>query len=239
MKPSSARSVLILAGLVTFTLTLGACASSNGTDTTSTVAGTTATTVAATTTTTSGEAAALDVVESAFTAYNSGDMATWFLWREGGSPWNPVDAEYLIAVESRYDVQECTYRGYAEWQMDDRMIGHGFDCAVTQTDLILEAAGIELEMIYNWVIGADPESSLAGSNEDWDFLDAFMNEYRVWLETNHPEVGADITYQHGTDFVLPESVPTALEYIDEFVAQSDDYPLTAPVPASEWGGPLS
>lgn len=179
--------------------------------------------------------AALAVVESAFAAYNSGDMATWFLWREGGRVSRTPYGDYLMAVGSRLDVEECTHRGYAVWQMGVPMTGHGFDCSVTQTDLILGAAGIELEMTYNWVIGADPESSLGGANEDFDFLNGFMKEYRDWLDANYPDSG--ITYD-GLNRPSSESVPTALEYIDEFVAQSDVYPLTEPVPAGDYFGPL-
>jgi len=177
-------------------------------------------------------------VESAFAAFNSGDMDTWVLWRDESEA-TGADYAYELAAEARIDIEQCTYRGLAEWDFDGPLTGHGFDCAVTQTDLILEAAGIELEMTYNWVIGADPESSLGGSNEDFMFVDELMGEYRNWLATSHPDVEASIQYSSGEDYPTARSVPTALEYIDEFVAQSDVYPLTEPVPEADYyGGPL-
>lgn len=230
---------------VTFAVMLAACSSDGaGTTTTtandtttSTVAATTTTevadptttTVAATTTTTISEAEALAVVASAFAAFNSGDMETWFLWREGGQA-EPGDGDYELAVQSRIDVQECVHRGYGEWIMDNLMTGHAFDCPATQTDLFLEAAGIVLQMNYEWVIGEDPESSLAGSNEDFVVAEVLMAGYRAWLADAYPEVEASIDYEPDSPYPLPESVSTALQYIDEFVAQSDFYPLTEPVP---------
>ena len=184
------------------------------------------------------EAEALATVESAFAAYNTGDMDTWILWREGGSGF-ASDVAYEVAAGSRLHAEECTYRGFGEWQVDGALTGHGFDCAVTQSDRILEAAGIELAMTYNWVIGEGPESSLGGSNEDFGFVEAFMGEFRAWMEANHAEVAAATQYESGSDRPAPGSVSTVLEYIDEFVAQSDAYPLTTPVPAGEYGGPLS
>lgn len=188
--------------------------------------------------TTITETAALAIVESAFAAYNSGDMDTWILWREGGRG-SGADAAYQLAAGSRLNVEQCTYRGYGVWQAGSPMTGHGFDCAVTGTDRILEAAGIELEMTYNWIIGESPGWSIGGSNEDYRFVKAFMAEYRAWLETTHPDVAATIQTVDFPELLPPESVPTALEYIDDFVAQSDVYPLTEPVPEDPWsGGPL-
>lgn len=175
------------------------------------------------------EEEALSIVMAAFEAYNSGDFETWALWREGGALPDQGDGDYEVAAESRLDVRECTYRGYGEWMMDEPMIGHGFECEVAQTDLILAAAGIKLEMTYVWVIGEDPNSSLGGSNEDDQFVDEFMSEYRSWLAANHPEVEATIEYATDSDQPTHGGVRTALEFIDEFVAHSNVYPLTEPV----------
>ena len=246
-----------MAMMATGALTIAACGSSGEVDATTsvadptttasaaptTVAEPTTTSILATTTTTLSESAALALVESLFAAYNSGDMETWFMWREGGNV-EPGDGDYEIAVGSRLDVKQCVSRGYGEWHMDGPLIGYGFDCEVTQTDLLLGAAGIELEMTYNWVIGPEgPEASLGGSNEDFEFVSAYLAEYRAWLGANYPEVEASVQYGEdgGEDapFPSPEGVPTVLEYLDEFVAHSDVYPLTEPVPAGNYGGSLT
>jgi hypothetical protein len=126
----------------------------------------------------------------------------------------------------------------------DGLTGHGVDCDVTLTDAFLEPAGIELEMTYNWVIGPNLETSQGGSNEDYGFLLDFMVSYQDWLAANHSDVEQSIEYApvpNFDGFILPtpESIPTALEYIDEFVTQSDAYPVTEPVPPGDYGGPLN
>lgn len=247
MEPCRAHGGRLPGVLIALIVVLAACASSEGAESpTPTLPGTSTTATTATDATTVAgmtEAEANALVESLFAAYNAGDMDTWFLWRESGTG-SPAVSDYLLAVGSSIDVEQCTYRGVGVWQVDGPDTGHGFDCEVTQTDDLLNAAGIALEMTYNWVIGADPESSQGGSNEDFRFVTEFMSEYRDWLAANHPEVEADLQYGPGIGlglpvYPLPASVPTALDYIDEFVAESDVYPLTGPVPAGDYGGPLS
>jgi len=78
-----------------------------------------------------------------------------------------------------------------------------------------------------------------GSNEDDQSGNRLMGDYREWLAATYPEVEESIEYEFDSHYPTPGSVPTALEYIDEFVAQSDEYPLTEPVPAGDYGGPLT
>ncbi len=189
------------------------------------------------------EAEAREIVDSAFAAFNAGDFDTWLLWRERGATPDPGSntVQYILAVETRIEVQDCTYRGFSEFRLDERTLGHGFDCATTMTDRLLEAAGIELQAIYNWVIGTDPESSQGGSNEDGDVEGEFYDAYHTWLVANHPDVAASMYVVGGDDEgdILAASVPALLELVDEFVVQSDAYPLTEPVPPAWWyGGPL-
>ena len=185
----------------------------------------------------SGAQEAFATVESAFAAFNSGDMDTWALWREGGQG-SAADFDFDVATGSRLAVERCSYRGLAEWDMEVPLTGHGFDCAATRTDDILGAAGIELEMTYVWVIGAAPDSSQGGSNEDFEAANAFLRDFRDWLAASHPDVEAGIEFDGDTPTAA--SVPTVIEYVDEFVAQSDSYPLTEPVPEADYyGGPLT
>jgi hypothetical protein len=180
---------------------------------------------------------AFAIVESAFDAYNAGDMDTWAFWRERGLA-SGADFAYDLATDSRLDVERCDYRGLADWDVDGSMTGHGFDCEVTLSNQFLRAAGIELEMIYNWVVAEDLQSSDGGSNEDFRLAERMMQEYRDWLAANLPTVESSITYD-SSGIPITEDVPLAVEHIDEFVADSDDYPLTEPVPpANYYGGPL-
>ena len=65
-----------------------------------------------------------------------------------------------------------------------------------------------------------------------------MGEFIKWFEVTHPDAEATIQYVSETE-VTAESLPILLQYVDEFVAQSDAYPLTEPVPEPPgFGGPL-
>ncbi|MGI9621280.1 MAG: hypothetical protein ACR2PK_00480, partial [Acidimicrobiales bacterium] len=47
-------------------------------------------------------------VEAAFTAFNTDDMDTWALWREGGRGM-AADFDYESAAAARMDVEQCVY----------------------------------------------------------------------------------------------------------------------------------
>ena len=182
---------------------------------------------------------AFAVVEAAFAAYNSGDMENWARLREGSA--SLADHfEIDRAVDSRYEVERCTYRGFTEWDLDGPMVGHGFDCAATQTGRILDVAGIELEMTYNWVVTSDLQSARGGSNENFELVNEFQREFLDWLVDAHPEVDVTVHFAASGGALTVDSLPVALEHIDDFVAQSALYPLTEPVPeAEDYGGPLT
>ena len=189
---------------------------------------TTATTMAESTTTTIAESAAFDAVQAAFAAFNAGDENTWVEWRE---PQEDAAAfDYMIAAGSQIEVGECTSRGYGEWLMDDLMTGYAIDCSVTQTDQLLKPAGIVLEMVYEWVIGTGPETSQGGSNENWLFVLGYFAEFEAWLEQNHPDIAEGMEYESDTGYPTAENVTVALDYIEEFIAQSDKYPVADPIP---------
>jgi len=186
--------------------------------------------------------AAFAVVELAFAAHNAGDMEIWAFWRDRGG--SAVDYAYDVAAESRLEVTGCTYRGLGEWLMDEPVRGHGFDCETTLDDLFFRSAGVEFSGTYNWVVAEDLTWSWAGSSEDPEVMAQVMRDYRDWLEVAYPDVESGITWaprfpRFPAGFPLPDSIPAAVEYIDEFVADSDVYPLTSPVPPrEEWDGEL-
>lgn len=184
---------------------------------------------------------AFAIVESAFAAYNSGDMNTWGYWNDG-EPDSADDYAYELASEGRLEVEQCTYRGFAEWRWgrgpaSEPVEGYGFDCDAIYSDLFLRAAGIELEMTYSWVVAEDLQSAEGRSNDDVEVPRELLRDFRDWLASSHPDIESSITYDF-PNIPTAESVPIAAEYIDEFVAESDVYPFTEPVPPGNYGGPL-
>ena len=180
---------------------------------------------------------AFAIVQNAFAAYNSGDMRTWATRRDGVTA-VVHDFTDEAARGGRLDVDSCEYKGLGAWRTGEfpLLSGHGFVCEVTHTDRFLHAAGIELEARYGWIVAEDLSQSVAGSTEDFRPAGLLMSRFRNWLEANLPEVAASI--QYGRAFPLAASVPIATTYIEEFVADSDFYPLTGPVPPASNSSPL-
>ena len=97
--------------------------------------------------------------------------------------------------------------------------GHFFTCAAVRSDAYHTAGGMTgLAEEYEWivvdgeVVSVDEVGPRAPTNEWW----GYMINYGTWLAATYPEVYADIEFVD----IYPASadVPTALKYIDEFVA---------------------
>lgn len=186
----------------------------------------------------SDDAAAVEAfaaVETAYAAYNSGDDAWVDIRSRGGlESSQAVEAraretnvrifEAEQAADGNIAVAQCEWHGSGEWpDVVDRgvpaAVGHLFTCEATRTDLLHEAAGMQLAESYQWVV-ADGGVVAVSSSEDILWWTGFVGDFRRWLQETHPD--ADVTFLRSTDGAIffPEaaSVPTALEYVDEFVA---------------------
>ena len=133
-------------------------------------------------------------------------------------------------TNARLDVSGCESRGHGDWgQVVDPGVptptGYYFICETTETNSLWDMAGIQMSGTYHWVV--DNGAVLAVRNEeDAAEVVALHEEFQVWLDEAHPEVATDVD----TLLSSPETVPTVLEYAEEFVAQSDDYPIETSAP---------
>jgi hypothetical protein len=104
-------------------------------------------------------------------------------------------------------------------------------CASTKRDDFHGAGGLILTENLQLVFDTDGRISAYGSDADVhaDYF-SFGREFRSWLRVAHPDVTASydsFLYDAGPLSMMPtaEDVPTALEYVNEFVNQSLDYPV--------------
>jgi hypothetical protein len=180
-------------------------------------------------------------VEAAYALFNSGDPAFAEIRVKGSLFATPEDEEAEINLHrewiadgeirgARMNVSGCAARGSGEWPgVADPGVatpsGHYFICQSTETDALLTIAGIELPATYHWVVSDGAVVAVVGS-ADWARGDVFIDAFVEWLEVAHPEAAADITPLF-EDVLLDD--PTVwsqiLDYAEEFVAQSDVYPL--------------
>lgn len=191
------------------------------------------TTAAEVTSTTSGEdrfAARLAVIEAMVAARNSGDYQAWraFFPEErpyifGGNIENEAELEWQQSHMAAGDVwtitSECT-----------ETFSLAIHCPMTLVNGFYGPAGIFFtvpDMIFRFNADDGLESITTNS---WDIAgdpEEYANAFDAWLADAHPDVHASFGPRVEGEGALPnpDDMPVALEYVDEFIAQSDVYPV--------------
>jgi len=108
-----------------------------------------------------------------------------------------------------------------------------FACPVRREDDFHGAAGLSLELELAAVVGESGllDKLMSRSADPYADYVAFRSAFRDWVEANHPDSAIRFypgQPQGSADTAdLPEggSMPAALELVDDFVAQSDAYPV--------------
>ncbi|MDJ0925567.1 MAG: hypothetical protein QNJ77_13495 [Acidimicrobiia bacterium] len=189
---------------------------------------------------------AFEVVEEAYDAFNSDDAETWveLTWQNDSA--GLALNEALLAAEGEAEVTGCTSHGFGEWPdvtIDGfpPAVGYYFSCDVTFTDSFRGPAGVDLVLLAHWVIAdgqAQPTEPEPGPGHQE--YTAYTSDFRSWLRSTHPEVESRMLFVEADGFPLfprPTSVPTALEYAEEYAASRSSstgapgLPPTTAVPA--------
>lgn len=178
-----------------------------------------------------GAAEAFTAVEAAYAMLNTGDPAFAEIRVE------EVEIAgyqtYLARVEPRIDVSGCQARGSGEWSGEwsgvsdiGPVAGHLFICEGMETNVLAAIAGLAAPSTLHWVVddGAVVAVSEVGVGA---FVggDAFNDAFEDWLGTAHPEASGLARMFTDGDLVDEEAKADLLAYAEEFVAQSDVYPL--------------
>ncbi len=191
-----------------------------------------------------GAAEEFSAVEAGYAAWNNGDPA-WIEIRMAGTGYVIPEEEEeersawlgwfptLMTAEPHVDVTGCVAQGSGEWWGLDEggapATGHLFVCEATETDALLRLAGVSAGVIDRWVVDDGvvvvKASGDGGAPDVDDFYDAFVE----WLGVAHPEAAGELIPQLENDwFEFAESRSQILDFAEEFVMQSDVYPLENP-----------
>jgi hypothetical protein len=180
------------------------------------------------------------VVLSAFEALNGGDIEAYKASLTGDElafEQSSNASEALSYANATYELVDCRVSGTVESGEST------VECGSTRNDEFYGAGGIvETGTMTVLVTEDDKIRAVSFPTPDIPWADtdfaAFNLAYWNWLADAHPAVFADIAFLTAdldsipgltvrpTDPHEPAEMLTALEYIDEFVAQSDGYPLT-------------
>jgi len=185
-----------------------------------------------------GAAEAFSAVEEAYHFLNTGDLRWIEIRGRGSSPGTPEDEEAvrqystaMMAADPRYNVSVCVSNGSGEWAIADPgvpiPVGHYFVCEAIYTDALLEVAGVHPSEEFHWVVG---DEGIVAVRSTWETEDdvVFVDAFKEWLTSNHPEEASelsDLLDAPGFGFADPQVKSQILGYAEEFVAESEVYPL--------------
>jgi hypothetical protein len=221
--------------LVAFALLIAACGggevTGDGATSSSAIASATTvplvetTTTETTTTTKLSDDAEIAAVLSAIEAKNSFDLDMWLAAFEGGQRGGvPIFAEkILMNAEERWEVVEpCQVTG--ETTSGDTVV----ECLIQDITGFWGVGGISDTKVLRFTVNTD---GLISSNDHFGQAskNSFNQAFHQWLSDTYPDVyyGGPTPSSNGPGFDTrnPDHMLIAVEYVEEFVAQSEKYPL--------------
>lgn len=194
------------------------------------------TTDAAATTTTTLASEALfaervTAIEAMVATRNSGDFDAWYAHFETETP--NIFAT-LVTDDSQLDWQRSYVAANEVWTITGectpiQTIPNEIICPLTLVNDFMGPAGIyyDVPQLRFQFSGSDLTGVYANSWEIAEDPEVYGLAFDAWLAEAHPEVHASFGPRPVGNEWLPGAadMPTALEYVDEFLAQSNAYPL--------------
>ena len=176
------------------------------------------------------------VVEDLLATYNAGSITEWHAMFPdvGTSVFGPDVTEPALEAEA------SLMAANAEWVLDGDCQLTGtrgetlLTCPTLRSDNFYGAGGLDRRIDYVFTFAADGSiarySTVGGptTNSDWfDDHVTFAQQFKEWLHSAHPEVATSAGFPREwelPDWIPPALMPIALQYVDEFVAQSTEWP---------------
>jgi hypothetical protein len=183
-----------------------------------------------------GASPAVATVEAAIEAYNAGDLEGLVAF---AAPGEGMVVDWVLGPEGFVEAKMAAgARFILDEPCRDGASAGAVVCSGTDTNRYWAAAGIDRPGQYVLIVedGAIVSSSFADA--ELSEPDVFGNAFLSWLEATYPEVVEGLPAYDGeapgesrisfssSGVPIAAAMPTALEYVDEFVAQSPDYPIT-------------
>lgn len=222
----SARIVFLLV------LVIAACADGTGADSTTTAAATVPPQTSAPTTAVAPATEPVATVMDAITAWNSGDFDAWLgFWEVDPAEDYLFDRSVMASNEQIAVTTPCAV-------VDDSSGRVVVECSVHVEDDFHGAGGITSDGTMAFTLNG---AGLIVENDSMTYQDdgvccprwqEFHRAFHAWLADAHPDVYDEIGPDGGPSWWLPgyaggdaDHMKVAIRYVDEFVAESDVYPL--------------
>jgi hypothetical protein len=172
---------------------------------------------------------AVAVAVSDLAAKNSGDLSGWLSFYEGGKdPGTPLHAEeILMNANQRWEVVEPCRVEEVDAEGNTTV-----ECVIHDANDFWGVGGIGDTVPGTFIVNEDLlitfNANIFGSSR----RDNFNSAFHQWLKDTYPDVYSDAGFPNsgsrngpGFDSGNPDLMIVAVEYVEEFVAQSEKYPL--------------
>lgn len=222
------RTRLLVAMIVTVALVAAGCSSAG--DNTGDENAPPDSTIATTTIPEEAPHAAIAVVVSALEAKNSRDLGGWLAAYEGGkSPGTPLFAEEILMNANQHweVVEPCHVTG--ETVAGDTIV----ECLIKDINDFWGVGGISDTESQTFTVNEDGLISDRRNIFASGRRDAFNSAFHQWLSDTYPDVYEELDIGRissngpGFDAGDPGHILLAVEYVEEFIDQSDIYPLNS------------
>ena len=160
-----------------------------------------------------------------FSVADAGDLAALNALRsEEVAANDPIRDQMLINLNNRTVVEECSSSGPAPGG------GQLVTCQTTDINDFHGPAGIELPVLRTLTVAGDGTILADHAEVNFDEGSRYATQFWIWLRNSYPDVYAeiepwDLQSMPGwrTD---PADALVALDYVGEFIAQSEEYPIS-------------
>ena len=174
-------------------------------------------------------AAQVSAVETAIAAFNAGDVDGWI------AAWDPQAEE--VRAEAQGHLFEVFMNANEQWTIvNPCVLVQGspaiVECTISSRDDFRGPAGVGNDTeTGQFTLNSDRKiTSFDDGRECCTVKFTFNRAFNVWLSTVHPDVYEQIRPFDNESLPGwrkdPADMAIAIQYVEEFVAQSDVYPLT-------------
>lgn len=163
----------------------------------------------------------VDAAEAMFSDFNSGELDAFLARLRSSSSFAPEDEiAASIANGTQYVASGCTPDGIAGASL-------AVVCDVVVRDGSFATTGVEVSGSYRLLVRTDGRVDSTTNTVDWSSMNDYRAAFEQWLADAHPDVHGQVNWidVEGSRVAGADDQPVVAQYVEEFVAQSDVYPL--------------
>jgi hypothetical protein len=122
-----------------------------------------------------------------------------------------------MAAGQSYELELCEPAGISDQTLK-------IDCAITVFPA-LGKSGVVVAGAISAHVGANGTIGRLSNTIDWALAVEFRTDFERWLADTYPDVRGQVRLLQGGLIPSAEDAELVASYYEEFIAQSDDYPV--------------